>query len=301
MGSVRKELLLNAEPETVWDAVRDFGALHTRLVPGFVTDTRLEGRDRTVTFASGSVQREPLVDLDDDARRLVYSAVDSPLAATHYNGSVQVFAVGDGGSRLVWVVDFLPDELAGRLDAAMDLGVAAMRRALDDPAADPADGDWERRLAAVWASLGSQSGDAFRARIDELVAELPADSARAVFERACAFDSTGRPDLAVPLYREALERGLDEQRRRRATIQLASSLRNLDGVPESLALLQAEREAASDELDDAVSAFLALALADSGQERKALSIVLIALARHLPRYQRSVAGYAARLPDDTVS
>jgi hypothetical protein len=77
MGSVRKELTINAKPEDVWDAVRDFGALHTRLVPGFVTDARLDGSDRIVTFISGAVQREPLVDLDDRARRLVYSAVDS--------------------------------------------------------------------------------------------------------------------------------------------------------------------------------------------------------------------------------
>ena len=79
MGSIRKELAVNAKAEDVWDAVRDFGALHTRLVPGFVTDTQLDGQDRIVTFFTGSVQREPLVDLDDDARRLVYCAVDSPM------------------------------------------------------------------------------------------------------------------------------------------------------------------------------------------------------------------------------
>ena len=41
MASIRKELLTKASPEAVWDAIRDIGALHTRLVPGFVTDTRL--------------------------------------------------------------------------------------------------------------------------------------------------------------------------------------------------------------------------------------------------------------------
>lgn len=132
MGSVRKELAVNAKAEDVWDAVRDFGALHTRLVPGFVTDTQLDGHDRIVTFFTGSVQREPLVDLDDDARRLVYCAVDSPMGATHYNASVQVFRDGEDSCRLVWVVDFLPDALADNLDAVMDRGAQTMKQTLED-------------------------------------------------------------------------------------------------------------------------------------------------------------------------
>jgi hypothetical protein len=141
MGSVRKEFAVKAKAEDAWDAVRDFGALHTRLVPGFVTDTQLDGRDRIVTFFTGSVQREPLVDLDDDARRLVYSAVDSPMGATHYNASVEVFSDGDDSSRLVWVVDFLPDGLADTLDAVMDRGAQTMKLTLEDASAgspDPA-------------------------------------------------------------------------------------------------------------------------------------------------------------------
>ena len=131
MGSIRKELTVNARPEDVWDAVRDFGALHTRLVTGFVTDCSLDGEDRVVTFVGGNVQREPLVDLDDEARRLVYSAVDSPMGATHYNASVEVLKAAEDMSRLVWVVDFLPNELASFLDAAMERGVDAMRETLE--------------------------------------------------------------------------------------------------------------------------------------------------------------------------
>jgi hypothetical protein len=134
MGSIRKELQLGANPHDVWDAVRDFGALHTRLVPGFVTDTRLDGAERIITFANGVTQREPLVDLNDESRRLVYSAVDSPMGATHYNASVQVLDSADGGARLVWLVDFLPDSLADLLDAAMEHGVQAMEQALGDVA-----------------------------------------------------------------------------------------------------------------------------------------------------------------------
>jgi carbon monoxide dehydrogenase subunit G len=130
MASIRKQIPIDASPADVWDAIRDFGAVHERVVPGFVTACRLEGADRIVTFISGAVQREPLVDLDDEARRLVYCAVDSPIGATHYNASVQVFADGESGSRVEWLIDFLPDEIAGPLDAAMEAGAAAMRKTL---------------------------------------------------------------------------------------------------------------------------------------------------------------------------
>jgi hypothetical protein len=156
----------------------------------------------------------------------------------------------------------------------------------------PSRANWEERLAELWASIDDHSEQEFLARIDELAAELPAGSAVAAFERASACDSTGHPDLAVPLYRQALELGLDGARRRQAVIQMASSLRNLGQATESVELLTAERAGVSDELDDAVSAFLALALVDVGREREAVSLALGALSRHLPRYQRSLANYA---------
>ena len=154
------------------------------------------------------------------------------------------------------------------------------------------DSDWERRLAEVWANADDYGDAELRARVDELAAELPEGSAVAAFERAGSFDSTGLTDQAIPLYRQALETGLEPPRRRRAVIQLASSLRALGAAEESVALLTAERDAGSDELDDAVEAFLALALVDTGREREAASIALGALAPHLPRYQRSLANYA---------
>jgi hypothetical protein len=154
---------------------------------------------------------------------------------------------------------------------------------------------WEERLAATWQALDELPEDTFRARVDALAAEAP-DPAVAAFERACAFDSTGLSDRAVPLYREALAAGLGGIRRR-ATIQLASSLRNVGRAEESVALLRAEQDAGTDELDDAVSGFLALALADTGREREALSLALAALAPHLPRYQRSLGNYARSLTD----
>ena len=128
MASVRKELVTSARPPSVWDAIRDVGALHTRLVPGFVVDTRLEPGARVVTFASGMVVKEPIVTIDDEGRRLVWSAEGGPL--THYNASVQVFAEG-AGSRVVWIADFLPHEAAGVVGPMMEQGMAAMKKALD--------------------------------------------------------------------------------------------------------------------------------------------------------------------------
>jgi tetratricopeptide (TPR) repeat protein len=157
------------------------------------------------------------------------------------------------------------------------------------------DNDWERRAAALWASIDDYEPAEFRAQVAALTAELPPGSGVAPFERACAFDSTGHPDEAVPLYREALELGLEGERRRRATIQMASSLRNLGDAEQCVELTRAEQARTSDHLDDAVAAVLALGLADLGREREGLSIVLAALAPHLPRYQRSMGNYARML------
>jgi hypothetical protein len=129
MASVRREITTKARVEEVWSAIRDVGALHTRLVPGFVTDTKLEGAVRIVTFGNGMVVREPIVTLDDEAKRLVWSAEGG--ITKHYNASVQVSATEDGSSRVVWIADFLPDSAAAAISSAIDAGMAVMKRTLD--------------------------------------------------------------------------------------------------------------------------------------------------------------------------
>jgi hypothetical protein len=113
----------------VWDAIADFGQVHRRVAPGFLTDAKLEGETRVVTFASGAVFREHLVDADPAARRLVYAIAEPPFLS--YQGTVEVFPTADGRSRLTWTVDLLPNELADRISAAMDEGVRAMKPALE--------------------------------------------------------------------------------------------------------------------------------------------------------------------------
>jgi carbon monoxide dehydrogenase subunit G len=127
MATLRKELLVGAGPERAWDAVRDVGALHTRLVPGFVVDTTLEPGARVVTFGNGLVVREPIVSVEEDRRRLVWGAAGG--RTTHYNAALEVLPHGDG-SRLVWTIDLLPDDLAGAIGAMQDQALAAMKLAL---------------------------------------------------------------------------------------------------------------------------------------------------------------------------
>jgi carbon monoxide dehydrogenase subunit G len=129
VASIRKEILTQARPDDVWDALRDIGALHTRLVPGFVTDTRLEPGARVVTFGNGMVVRELIVTVDDDDRRVVWSVVGGSM--THHNASAQVFSDPQGMTRVVWIADLLPDEAAGAVGAMMEQGMAVMKRTLD--------------------------------------------------------------------------------------------------------------------------------------------------------------------------
>ena len=88
MPTMRKDIVTLATAAQAWDAVRDMGALHTRLVPGFVIDTKTEPGARVVTFANGVIVRERIVTLDEVRKRLVWTA-ESKLT-THYNSSARV-------------------------------------------------------------------------------------------------------------------------------------------------------------------------------------------------------------------
>jgi len=129
MASIRKEISIDARTEDVWDALRDVGALHTRLVPGFVVDTQLEDGARIVTFGNGTVARELIIDVDDESRRLVWSVVGGRF--THHNASAQVFPDGDGRARFVWIADLLPNEVAPYIAGLMEQGTAVIKKTLE--------------------------------------------------------------------------------------------------------------------------------------------------------------------------
>jgi hypothetical protein len=128
MASIHKEISLVASPATIWDVVRDIGAVHTRFAPGFVVDTKMDGADRIVTFGNGFVAREVIVDVDETRRRLAYSVRSERIA--HHNASFQVLADGKG-SRLVWIADVLPEAAGETVGAMMEDGIQSAKRALD--------------------------------------------------------------------------------------------------------------------------------------------------------------------------
>lgn len=130
MASLHKQVRIAARRDDVWAAVRDLGALHTRLVPGFVTDTRMDGPDaRIVTFANGVTAREEILSLDDERHRLAWNARGGQL--THYNAVLEVFPDGDDHTLVRWTSDLLPHAMAPAIAAMQDQGLAAMKRALE--------------------------------------------------------------------------------------------------------------------------------------------------------------------------
>ena len=129
MTSIAVEISTEASPSAVWDAIRDIGALHTRLVPGFVVATELVPGGRRVTFANGMIVVEPIVSLNEELHRLVWTAHGGSSGLIHYNSAVQVYPRETGGSRVVWMTDVLPDDAAGRIGAMMRQGATAMSSA----------------------------------------------------------------------------------------------------------------------------------------------------------------------------
>jgi hypothetical protein len=138
MASIREDIVVRRCASEVWAAVADVGAIHERLARDFVTDTSLDGDTRRVTFASGAVVRELLVDVDDSERRLAYAVIESRLGLRHHSASMQVFPEGDDRCRLVWLTDVLPDEAADTFGPVMRAGGEAIRATLEDAATAPA-------------------------------------------------------------------------------------------------------------------------------------------------------------------
>jgi hypothetical protein len=129
MASIQKEIEIERSKEFVWDAIRDVGAIHKRLVPRFVVDCKLEGDSRIVTFANGMVVRELIVDVDDGTCRHSWSARGGTL--THHNASIQVFSDGRDKCRVVWIADLLPNEVAAAIGEMIEHGLNTMKQTLE--------------------------------------------------------------------------------------------------------------------------------------------------------------------------
>ncbi|MCO6004789.1 SRPBCC family protein [Actinoallomurus purpureus] len=130
MASIHKEFIIDATPDEVWDVLRDYGAVHERLAPGFVTDTRVSADTRTVTFADGTIVHERLVDLDPGNRRIAYTVVGGSLHPSHHHASMQALPQDGDRTKFVWHTDVLPDSLAAPIAEFVEHGSAVMRQAL---------------------------------------------------------------------------------------------------------------------------------------------------------------------------
>ncbi len=131
MACIYKEIVIEAPPSHVWAAVRDVGMVHKRLTPGILVDARLQGDERVLTFARGTIVRELIVALDDEKRRLAYAVVEGSKRITYHHASMQIFAHDEGGSRLVWITDFLPHEQAVSIAAIIERGAEVIKQTLE--------------------------------------------------------------------------------------------------------------------------------------------------------------------------
>lgn len=129
MASIRKEIRIKAPANQIWDALKDVGALHTRLVPGFVTDTKMEGNTRVVTFGNGMVAREEIVSIEPSQQRVAWAVIGQQFR--HYSSAAWVESDPKGGSRFFWSADLLPDDLAPQVDKMMTEGIEAVKRTLE--------------------------------------------------------------------------------------------------------------------------------------------------------------------------
>lgn len=138
MTTVHREMVIDAEPDRAWAVIGDFANGPTAMAPGFVTGCRLASPDvRVVTFVNGDVAWERLVAIDESTRRIVWSVFDGWTRPAHDNASFQVFAEGTDRTRLVWIHDVLPDELATSFATAMDGGLEVIERTLARRAPGP--------------------------------------------------------------------------------------------------------------------------------------------------------------------
>jgi hypothetical protein len=134
MASLHREIDVDVSADAAWRAIADIGATD-RLFPGVLVSCRLEAGARVVAFANGLVARELIVDVDPTRRRLAYAVVGSE-RLTYHHATFTVHPTATNACRVDWDADFLPDAMRPAIAGLMDLGAAAMRRALGPSAVE---------------------------------------------------------------------------------------------------------------------------------------------------------------------
>lgn len=132
MASVIREIIIDVDPDAAWDALRDWAAVHQRLVPGFLLDAEVDGPDRVVTFFNGAVVRELFLGADERLRRLAWAVADGSLGLTHYNASAQVLPDGSSGTRFVWTADLLPNDREATVSQLIEQGLSTIKNTLEN-------------------------------------------------------------------------------------------------------------------------------------------------------------------------
>lgn len=127
-ATVRRQTTVAADAAAVWDAIADFGAVHTRVAPGFLTALQLDGSDRLVTFGTGATAREAFISRDETLRRLVYAIPEGPFRS--YSAAFEVADAPDG-ALVTWTIDLAPASYADYVGGMMDQALPIMRRMLE--------------------------------------------------------------------------------------------------------------------------------------------------------------------------
>jgi hypothetical protein len=129
MASIYREFTVEADPNIVWSAIRDVGAIHQRLARGFVVDTQLEDDVRTVSFKNGVIAKERILSIDSQNRRMAYTILSDKLK--HHSAAFQVYPEANGQARIVWSADILPNEMEKYLSELMDQAIEAIKDTLE--------------------------------------------------------------------------------------------------------------------------------------------------------------------------
>jgi len=129
MAYFRQQIDIACPEALVWDALRDVGALHTRLVRGFVLECEFDGQVRKLKFANGVSAAERIIDVSESDRRVSWTAISERL--DHHNASAQIFSKDVGSCTVVWIVDLLPDAMAPAIATMVSAGLAAMKTTLE--------------------------------------------------------------------------------------------------------------------------------------------------------------------------
>src|SRR5262245_23240080 len=129
MASIHKEVAVQVDSATAWNALRRVADAHQLFRP-VLTNARLEGDTRTATFANGMVVHERILDVDDNNHRVAYTVTDAP-GMTYHHPSMEVIDRGPGHCQFVWITDFLPPEVNANIAPLMDQGLAALKSNLE--------------------------------------------------------------------------------------------------------------------------------------------------------------------------